>query len=92
MIVRIATEEQYRMPSSALDELNEMDNKLVEVTARGDAAEFQRILSEMLQYVRTNGKPLMSDELVESDVILPPPDTSLDEARNLFVGEGMIPG
>ncbi len=92
MIVRIATEEQYRLPSSALDKLNEMDNKLVQVTARGDASEFHRILAEMLEYVRTNGRPVTSDELVQSDVILPPPDTTLDEARTLFVGEGIIPG
>ncbi len=92
MIVRIATEGQYRMPSAALDELNELDNRLVEVTARQEESEFQRLLAEMLDYVRKNGQSLAIDELIESDVILPPSDTTLEEARHLFVGEGIIPG
>jgi len=32
------------------------------------------------------------DRLEGSDVILPPPDTSLEEARAEFTGEGLIPG
>ncbi|MDX6668633.1 MAG: hypothetical protein QOK04_2013, partial [Solirubrobacteraceae bacterium] len=30
--------------------------------------------------------------LFESEVILPPPDTSLADAREEFTGEGLIPG
>jgi hypothetical protein len=32
------------------------------------------------------------DELVESDLMLPAPDTTLEEAQFLFVGEGLLPG
>ena len=32
------------------------------------------------------------DELAASDLILPPPDISLEEARAEFTGEGLIPG
>ena len=32
------------------------------------------------------------DTLEASDVILPPPDVSFDEARAEFSGEGLIPG
>ena len=35
---------------------------------------------------------LDEDELAESDVILPPPDISLEEAAGEFTGEGLIPG
>ena len=31
------------------------------------------------------------DELVESDVIMPPRDVSFEEARGEFTGEGLIP-
>jgi hypothetical protein len=32
------------------------------------------------------------DRLEPSDVILPPPDVSLEEAKAEFSGEGLIPG
>ena len=46
---------------------------------------------EMLRIVRTDGNRLGDDELEESDVILPPPDLSFDEAGHEFTGEGLIP-
>jgi hypothetical protein len=42
--------------------------------------------------VRTNGRRLEEDELEGSDLILPPPDVSLEEAKTEFSGEGLIPG
>lgn len=92
MIVRIMTEGQYRMPSSALDELNDIDNRIVEAAAKEDGSTFHQLLLEMRDYVVKNGQPVPVEELVESDVVLPNSDTSLEEARHLFVGEGLIPG
>ena len=40
----------------------------------------------MLDLVRRDGKALGDDELEESDVILPPPDTTLSEAAHEFTG------
>ena len=45
----------------------------------------------MLELVATDGTELSEDELVESDVILPPRDISFAEARDEFTGEGLIP-
>ena len=91
MIVRILTENQYNLPGIHVDELNEIDNKLVEVVAQGDQHGFERLLESMLNLVREKGSPLPVDELVESDVVLPEPDISLDEASQLFTGEGLVP-
>ena len=41
--------------------------------------------------VRDKGRKLGDDELVHSDVILPPEDTDLEEAKLEFTGEGAIP-
>ena len=46
----------------------------------------------MLEFVRSKGQPVDDDRLEGSDVILPPPDTSLEEAKAEFTGEGLIPG
>lgn len=95
MIIRITTEAQYNLPGSFLDELNDIDNQLVEAVEAVEAADknsFEKLLNRMLTLVRQNGSVLPIDELVESDLILPSPDTTLEEAQILFVGEGLLPG
>jgi len=92
MIVRILTEGQYTLPGAFIDDLNEIDNKLVEVVELEDQEGFDKLLKEMLDLVRTNGTPVPIDELVESDLVLPQPDITLVEAEELFVGEGLVPG
>ena len=91
MIVRIATEGQYRLSSSLLDQVNEMDNTIVERIAECDEREFREHFEAMLALVRAEGERLADDELLESHVILPAPDTTLEEARQFFTGEGLFP-
>jgi hypothetical protein len=43
-------------------------------------------------FVRSNGRKVGDDDLRGSDIILPPPDLSVEEARVAFQGEGLIPG
>ena len=92
MIVRILTEGQYDLPGAFIDELNEIDNKLVEVVENENRDEFERLLKSMLDVVRDKGTPVPIDELVESDLVLPEPDITLEEAKELFTGEGLIEG
>ena len=91
MIVRILTEGQFDLPGSFFDDLNALDNKLVEVVEMADVDQFSTLLKEMLDMVRDNGKPVPLDELVESDVVLPAPDITIEEAGDLFTGEGLLP-
>ena len=91
MIVRIAGEDQYRLPDEALAEVNELDNEAVAAVEAGEEERFHEVFARMLELVRTRGEPLADDELSESDVILPPADTSLAEATADFTGEGLIP-
>jgi hypothetical protein len=91
VIVRIATESQYKLPEDAAEELNDLDNQVVAAVEAGDEDQFHAIFEQMLDLVRRAGQPLDEDELAESDVILPPPDTSFVEAAEEFTGEGPIP-
>jgi len=91
VIVRIATEDQYRLPDEDAKRLNELDNQAVAAVDAGDEARFHAVFDEMLTLVRRDGHKLADDELEESDVILPPPDLSFDEARHEFTGDGLIP-
>ena len=91
MIVRIATEDQYRLPDGDAERLNQLDNEAVAAVEAGDEDRFHEIFEEMLRLVRADGQRLGDDELEESDVILPPPDLSFTEAGHEFTGDGLIP-
>ena len=91
MIVRIATESQYRLPDEEAAQLNELDNEVVAAVEAGDEDRFHELFEQMLDLVRRAGQPLDEDELAESEVILPPPDTSFVEAAAEFTGDGLIP-
>ena len=91
MIVRISGEGQFRLPDEDSDRLNELDNRAVSAIEQGDETGFRELWSQMLELVATDGNALDEDELVESDVILPPRDVTFSEAQGEFTGEGLIP-
>jgi hypothetical protein len=91
VIVRIATEDQYRLPDEDAERLNELDNEAVAAVDAGDEDRFHEVFESMLDLVRGDGRRLGDDEIAESDVILPPPDLSFVEAQREFTGEGLIP-
>ena len=91
MIVRLMGEGQFEIDDATCDELNEHDRAAVEALEAGDEAAFREHLRELGQTVGERGTRLPDDDLRASDVIVPPDDLSLDEARELFSGEGLIP-
>jgi hypothetical protein len=91
VIVRIATDNQYRFPDDQADRLNDLDNAVVAAVEADDEDGFHEAFEELLALVRSEGTVLGDDELEESDVILPPADTSMTEAAADFTGEGLIP-
>jgi hypothetical protein len=90
VIVRIATEGQYRLDDDAQAKINELDNEAVAAVEAGDEPRFQELFNQMMELVRA-GNELGDDEICESDVILPPSDISFEEAAGEFTGEGLIP-
>ena len=91
MIVRISGEDQFRLPDADAERLNELDNRAVAAAEQGDEPGFRELWAQMLALIEADGDRLTDDELVESDVILPPRDLTFEEAREEFTGEGLIP-
>jgi PspA-Associated protein len=91
VIVRISTEDQYRLPDDDAERLNALDNEAVAAVDAGDEDRFHELFESMLDLVRRDGQRLGDDEIAESDVILPPPDLSFVEAQREFTGDGLIP-
>jgi hypothetical protein len=91
VIVRIAGEGQFKLPDGDAERLNELDNQAVAAVEAGDEGQFHDLWGKMLELVRSDGQPVDDDELVGSDVILPPADTTFAEAAAEFTGDGLIP-
>jgi hypothetical protein len=91
VIVRISGEGQFNLPDGDADRLNELDNRAVSAIEQGDETGFRELWSQMLELVSSDGNALADDELVESDVILPPRDITFHEAKGEFTGDGLIP-
>jgi hypothetical protein len=91
VIVRLSGEGQFVLPEDDVKRLNELDNRAVNAVEQGDETGFRELWSQMLELVAGTGSPLPADELVESDVIMPPRDISFGEAKAEFSGDGLIP-
>jgi len=92
MIVRIQTEGQWELSAAQVKELDRIDDELVGVVATQDIGKFQQLMSQLHDYVRRTGRALKPDEIMESDLILPASDATMDEVKQLFAGEGIITG
>ncbi len=91
MIVRIMGEGQYRLAEEVHERVNELDNAVVAAVDKDDEDAFHAAFEELLDVIRAEGEHLGDEELETSDVIVPPPDTSMAEAAADFSGDGLIP-
>ena len=93
-VVRIMGEGQFVVDDKTLNRLNKIDNSLVQLVSndRSDNnTEFKKRLLELVDIVEQDGKRLDPKRIIPSDIILPSVDLSIDEAKKLFKGEGVIP-
>ncbi|MEV0242935.1 hypothetical protein AB0I06_23810 [Streptomyces sp. NPDC050674] len=92
MIVRIMGEGQVVLADGHLAELDELDDELLAEMEKGDGPGFRRTLQALLARVRDLGEAVPDDSLEPSDLILPSPDATLEEVRELLSDDGLIPG
>jgi hypothetical protein len=91
MIIRILGEGQWELPEEHLEALNALDSSVEHAIEAGDHEAFGQGLVALLDVVRQQGTRLEDDSLVESEVILPMSDASLEEVRALLTDEGLVP-
>jgi hypothetical protein len=92
VIIRIMAEGQYELPDSAADGLNELDARVESAVEGRDQDAFAAALAELLAAVRERGESVPDETLVDSDLVLPPADATVDEVAELLGDEGLIPG
>ncbi|WP_445474711.1 PspA-associated protein PspAA [Methanococcoides methylutens] len=90
MIIRIMGEGQYEVPGSLFDELNIIDNRIVDLVGKENEADYRTELLRLIHVIKSNGKQLDDASIVESNIIVPPEDLSLQEAKEIFTGSGLL--
>ncbi len=91
MIVRLMNMGQYRVSDDLRGRLEELDTEAVEALERDDEQTLDGHLEEMWNLVQREGEELPPENLSPSDVIIPPSDLTLEETRELFSEDGLIP-
>ena len=89
MIVRISSVGQYELDDDAVTTLDKLDTRLTEALHAGNESEFHAALHETISFVQ-RGKEVPHDQLVPSDVVIPPDDITLAEAKDFFTDEGLM--
>lgn len=92
MIARIMGEGQVRLADADLAELDKLDDELLAAVEAGDEKGFRRTLGALLDAVRRLGEPLPDEALEPSQLILPAPDATLAQVREMLHDDGLIPG
>jgi hypothetical protein len=84
-------EGQYRISDELRARLEALDDEAAAAIDDGDEGELDAKLDEMWELVRNEGERLPDEELTPSDAVVPPSDLTLEETRQLFSDEGLIP-
>jgi PspAA-like protein len=82
---------QYEVSDDVVARLNELDDRAMAALDQSDEEELDGLLAQMAELVESEGKRLPDDDLSASDLVIPPPDLSLEETRALFSEQGLIP-
>jgi hypothetical protein len=93
VIVRILNEGQWELSDDAVRGLSTLDDEVEAAVSTGNQDELAEALHSLLEQVRSTGTPVPDDELLDSDLILPAADATLEEVQDLLSGseEGLVP-
>jgi hypothetical protein len=84
-------EGQWQVDDRIRARIDELDIDSENAVKVGDEQAVQAVLRAIHELVRSSGERLDHAHLGASDLVVPPADLSLDEARELLHGEGLIP-
>jgi CBS domain-containing protein len=84
MIVRILGEGRFDVPEADMPAIEQLDAQLTDALDRDDEAEFDSTLADLLGQVRHTGTLLPADDLQTSGLVVPHPDSTLSEVKELL--------
>jgi hypothetical protein len=88
VIVRILDEGQYEVDDAHVDKLEELDKALLGAIEGGDESAFRKALAAVVTSIHENGVKVEDPtHLAPSDLVVPAPDSTLEEVRALLASE-----
>ncbi len=84
MIIRIMGLGQWSLEPEQLIALNEFDEAVEQAVTDGDQDALRVALEKMVLAVQSTGAAVPDDVIVESDLVLPDPDATVDEVKTLL--------
>ena len=101
IIVRVSGQGQFKIDRETLDRINDIDNSIVSLfenidtdvddnSIKSKQKELKEKIIEIINLIKTNGMSLDDKEIIQSQIMIPNPDISIDKAKMIFRGEGII--
>ncbi|MGH9128392.1 MAG: PspA/IM30 family protein [Acidimicrobiales bacterium] len=87
IIVRVAGDDQYQLPTAVRPALDGLDAALVRAIQANDAEGFAQCTTQLIKLIHSSGEKLPHDDLRSSDLIVPGSDMSVEEAKRLMADE-----
>jgi hypothetical protein len=93
VIVRILNEGQWKLSDEAVRGLSDLDDQVEAAVSTGSQEQLAEALHSLLEQIRSTGTTIPDDELLDSDLILPSADATVEEVQELLSGsdEGLVP-
>ncbi|MCQ9385059.1 hypothetical protein NQ038_03755 [Brevibacterium sp. 50QC2O2] len=91
MIVRIMGEGQFDVAEVEQAALQNYDDRVEAAVDSGDEQAVTDTLHALRTFILEHAKPVPDDYLAPSDIVIPFPDATLEQIRELLTGEGFIP-
>ncbi len=92
IVVRIAGDDQYRLPANARSALEGLDEDLARAIEQDSAEDFARLTRRLVTLVNDMGERLPRDDVRPSDLIVPAADMTLADAKTLLDAGPSGPG
>ncbi|MGA9153789.1 MAG: hypothetical protein WBZ36_24675 [Candidatus Nitrosopolaris sp.] len=91
-IVRVMGHGQFRVGNRTAEKISRIDNELIKIIELWKEGEkkYSRRVSDVLGLVKKDGVPLEHNEIIQSDIIVPGADISIEEAKNLFTDQHLL--
>jgi phage shock protein A len=90
LIVRVQGSGQYRLAQPELDALQGFDHQLTDAVHAGNGQRVHELLGQIIALVRTHGIKVGSDELVTSEIVLPPDTLTVEEVHALLHDDSLL--
>ena len=92
IIVRVMGHGQFRVGNRTAKKITKIDNELIKIIELRKEGEkkYSRIVLDVLGLVKKDGVPIEHNEFIQSDIIVPGADISIEEAKNLFTDQHLL--